>query len=160
MRHTRLYITLMTILPWLSIPLLNKKTFKRFLPGSLFMCLYLLAEGSLAQKKKWWWFPFSVKPNVLAELPLIIGPFFIGSLWVLKYTFGKFNLYIFINIIIDSIFTYIAISWFKKIGYVSLVRLSRIQLSLLFLAKSIFMYGFQVLYEKLFNRNQLNSPSE
>jgi len=160
MRHTRLYITLMTILPWLSLPLLNKKTVKRFLPGSLFMCLYLLAEGSLAQKKKWWWFPFSVKPNVLAELPLIIGPFFIGSLWVFKYTFGKFNLYIFINIIIDSIFTYLAISLFKKIGYVSLVRLSRIQLSLLFLVKSILMYGFQVLYEKLFNRNQLNSPSE
>jgi hypothetical protein len=144
----------MTFLPWLSIPLLGVSTFKRFLPGVIFMNLYLVAEGRFAEKKKWWWFPYSVKPNVLAELPLILGPFLVGPLWVLKYTYGKFNLYLLVNIIIDSLFTYLGIDWFKKIGYATLVRLTKVQLSFVFLIKTFLLYGFQVLYEKCFNPTQ------
>ncbi|HZH58011.1 MAG TPA: hypothetical protein VEY70_00155 [Metabacillus sp.] len=153
MRNTKLFMILMTLLPWLSVPLLTAKTFKRFLPGALFMSLYVTAEGYLGEKKKWWWFPLSVRPNVIGELPLIFGPFLVGSLWILKYTFGKFNLYMFINIVVDAFFTYFTIDWFKKIGYVSLVRLTKFQLSLLFLVKSIVMYGFQVVYEKYIYRD-------
>ncbi len=118
------------------------------------MCLYVIAEGSVAEKKKWWWFPFNVKPNVLGEMPLIFGPFFIGSLWTLKYTYGSFRLYVLVNLIIDSLFTYFGLNWFKKIGYVSLVRFSKPQLSLLFLVKSFVMYGFQVFYDKYVIRRQ------
>lgn len=140
----------MSILPWLSISFIGKNNLKRFLPGSIFMCLYLIAEGRFAEKKKWWWFPYSVKPNVLAELPLIFGPFLVGSLWIMKYTYGKFNLFLLINIIIDSFFTYFGLKWFKKIGYVSLVRLTKFQLSIVFLIKSLILYGFQIVYEKCF----------
>ncbi|MCH6264217.1 hypothetical protein [Neobacillus citreus] len=147
-------IIFMAILPWLSISLLGRKTLKRFLPGGIFMSLYLIAEGRFAEKKKWWWFPYSVKPNVLAELPLILGPFLVGSLWILKFTYGKFNLYLLVNIIIDSIFTFIGLNWLKKIGYVSLVRLNKFQLSLVFLIKSFVLYGFQVVYEKCFPQNE------
>ncbi|WP_078408905.1 hypothetical protein [Priestia abyssalis] len=152
MRHMNKYIILMALLPWLSILFIGEKTFKRFLPGALFMCIYVTAEGFLAEKKKWWWFPFTIKPNVLGELPLILGPFLVGSIWILKYTFGKFNLYLLVNIVIDSIFTYFALNWFKKIGYVSLIRLTKFQLSLLFLIKSVLMYGFQFIYEKCFTQ--------
>jgi cellulose synthase/poly-beta-1,6-N-acetylglucosamine synthase-like glycosyltransferase len=140
----------MSTLPWLSILIIGKKTLRRFLPGSIFMSLYLIAEGRFAEKKKWWWFPYSVKPNVLAEFPLIFGPFIVGSLWILKYTYGKFNLYLLVNILIDSFFTYFGLKWFKKIGYVSLIRLSKIQLSIVFLIKTIVLYGFQIVYEKWF----------
>jgi hypothetical protein len=152
MKKTKLIILLMTILPWLTVPFIGKKTLKRFLPGVIFMCLYVTAEGTLAERKKWWWFPYSVKPNVLGEMPLILGSFLVGSFWILKYTYGKFSLYILVNIVIDSVFTYLALGWFKKIGYVSLVRLTKFQLSLLFMVKSILMYGFQYIYEKCFTR--------
>ncbi|KKI88860.1 hypothetical protein WQ54_29305 [Bacillus sp. SA1-12] len=154
MKKNKIYIVLMTILPWLSVPLLGVKTCKRFLPGALFMCLYLIIEGSIAEKRKWWYFPTKVKPNVLAEFPLIFGPFLVGALWITKYTFGKFYLYVILNIVVDSFFTYFVINWFKKIGYVTLVRLSRLQLSILFLVKSFVMYGFQYLYEKYLTRHQ------
>lgn len=149
------FIFLMTILPWLTIPFLGEKTFKRFFPSSIFMTLYLIAEGRYAEKKKWWWFPFTVKPNVLGEVPLIIGPFLVGSLWILKYTYGKFNLYLLTNIIIDSFFTYFGLTWFKKIGYVSLVRLTKFQLSIVFLIKSFVLYGSQMLYDK-FSRQTIS----
>jgi len=70
------------------------------------MSVYLVLEGRFAEKKKWWWFPYIIKHNVLAELPLIIGPFFIGSIWILKYTFDKLNLYLLVNLLIDSLLCY------------------------------------------------------
>jgi hypothetical protein len=156
MKNRKVMITLMTLLPWLTIPLLRKKTFKRFLPGTLFMCVYLLAEGTLATRRKWWWFPFPIKPNVLAELPLILGPFFVGSFWIFKYTYGKFSIYMLVNLLVDSFFTIFMLNWFKKIGYVTLIRFTRFQLSLLFLLKSISMYGFQYLYERIFSNRMKN----
>ncbi|KAA0546936.1 hypothetical protein FZW96_13165 [Bacillus sp. BGMRC 2118] len=150
MKNNKLMILLMTLLPWLSIPLLGFKTFKRYLPGVLFMSIYLIVEGRYAEKRKWWWFPYNVKPNVLGEFPLIFGPFFIGSFWILKYTFGKFKLYFLVNLIIDSLFTFLCLDIFKKMGYVTLVKLSKIQLSIVFLLKTIVLYGFQLFYEKIF----------
>ncbi len=147
----------MAFLPWATTPFLRSNSFKRFFPGAFFMALFVTVEGIIAEKKKWWWFPIKVKPNVLGEMPLIIGPFFVGSLWILKYTFGNFKLYILINLIIDSIFTYLGINWFKNIGYGNLVRLTKPKLSLLFLLKSVLMYGFQMMYEKLFTRKNMSS---
>ncbi|WP_251032318.1 hypothetical protein [Mesobacillus foraminis] len=94
MKKTNGFIIMMTLLPWLTIPLLSIKTIKRFLPSSILMSLYLVAEGRFAEKKKWWWFPFNLRRNVVGEIPLIIGPFLVGSLWILKYTYGKFKLYL------------------------------------------------------------------
>ncbi|TMU84540.1 hypothetical protein FGG79_16805 [Bacillus sp. BHET2] len=150
MKNSNRLIVLMAVLPWLTIPLIGAKTFKRYLPGSMFISIFLLAEGRFAEKKKWWWFHYSVKPNVLGEIPLIIGPFFVGTLWILKYTFGNFNVYVVINLIVDSIFIYMGLNWFKKIGYATLVRLTKYQLSIVFLVKSFVLYGFQLLYEKIF----------
>lgn len=143
---------LMTILPWITLPMIGKKTVSRFLPGAIFMAVYVTLEGVLATTRKWWRFHINLKPNVLGEMPLILGPFFVGSLWIMKFTYRKFKLYLVINLIIDSIFTYVMIDWFKKLGYVSLVRINKFQLSLIFLIKSFVMYGFQLLYDK-FLRN-------
>ncbi|WP_257008237.1 hypothetical protein [Bacillus sp. FJAT-45350] len=157
MKNTNKYILLMTILPWLTFPLIGSKSLKKFLPGALFMCLYVFNEGRLGEKKKWWWFHFNVKPNVLGEIPLIIGPFFVGSLWILKYTFGKFKLYLLVNLLIDSVFTFFIMDWLKKIGYASLVRLTKVQLSVVFLIKSVLMYGFQALYDNTFRKEHKKS---
>jgi hypothetical protein len=154
LKKSNLYIVLMTILPILSLPLLGTRTIKRFLPASIFISVYLVIEGTIAQKRKWWWFPSNIKPNVINELPLILGPFFIGSIWILKYTYGKFKLYLLVNIIVDSIFTYGMMKGFKKIGYVTLVRLSKLNLSIIFLLKTLSMYGFQMVYEKYVTRNR------
>jgi hypothetical protein len=152
MKKTSGIILVMTLLPWLTFPLLSGKTVRRFLPSTIFMSLFLIAEGRFAEKKKWWWFYTSVKPNFLAKLPLIVGPFFIGSLWILKFTYGKFKLYLFINLIFDSIFTYTGTGWLKTIGYGSLVKLTKYQLSFVFFIKSLLLYGFQYFYEKCFKQ--------
>jgi len=148
MTITKKHLLAMLILPYVFLPFIGRDSIKRFFPGAFFMCLYLILEACVAEKRKWWWFPFSFKRNIIGELPLIFGAFFVGSLWILKYTFGKFTVYLVVNLIVDAVFTYLMIDWFKKIGYVSLVRLSKFHLSLLFMVKTIVMYAFQYLYEE------------
>ncbi|NRG34146.1 hypothetical protein HRF63_19985 [Bacillus circulans] len=64
--------------------LVINKQLKKYVLTALTMSVYLVLEGKFAVKKKWWWFPYNIKHNVLAELSLISGPFFTGSIWILK----------------------------------------------------------------------------
>lgn len=60
----------------------RQKTIKKYVLTALTMSAYLVLEEKFAVKKKWWWFPYNIKHNVLAELPLISEPFFTGSIWI------------------------------------------------------------------------------
>jgi hypothetical protein len=146
---------LMILLPWLTIPLIGKKPIKRYFLSSFLMSLFLIMEFIYAEKKKWWqWLRVYRRPNFLGGLPLIFGPFLIGSVWILKYTYGKFKLYLLVNIIVDSLFTYLGTDWLRKLGFATLVRLNQFQLSLLFLLKSFLLYGFQILSERGVHRKK------
>jgi hypothetical protein len=138
----------MMLLPWMSVPFIKKQTFRHFLPGALFICVWVAVESVIANKRAWWRFYEKLFPNVLGELPLIIGPLFVGSLWILKFTWGKFRRYFLVNFIVDIMFVYPGIFLLKKMGIVSLVRLKHYQLLLIFLTKSVLMYGFQGLAGK------------
>jgi hypothetical protein len=149
MKNNKMFLAGMLILPWLSLPLLGKKTVKRFLPSSLFICFFVLAESFLSRKRVWWWFYKKLHPKLIGEIPLIWGPFFIGSLWIMKVTYGKLFTYLASNFIVDTFFVYKVTGWFKQNGYASLVRLKKYQLSLIFLLKSVLMYVFQYVFEKV-----------
>ena len=138
----------MLILPWLTIPLLGKNTIKRFLPAGLFIAFAVRIESMIAKRQRWWWFYQKIHPNLTGEFPLIWGPFLIGSMWILKLTYGKPWIFIMTNLIVDTLFTYPFVKWLQKRGIASLVRLKGIQLSLLFFVKSLLLYGFQFLVEK------------
>lgn len=147
MKPKNLYLA-MLLTPWFSAPFLGMKTFKRFFPGALFICLFVTAECFVARKRVWWWFFKKLNKNLIGETPLIAGPFFVGSLWILKLTYGKFITYMAVNLLVDSFFVYIVIGWFKQIGYSALVRLKKGQLLMIFLFKAVLLYAFQFIKEK------------
>lgn len=138
----------MFIVPWLSSPLLGQKTMKRFLPAALFISFIVHFEGKLARKRRWWWYYERVHPKVPGGFTLTWGSFLVGSMWILKYTYGRFWIYTIVNFIVDSGFTYILTDHFKKLGIASLVRMKKYQLSLLFFLKSLLLYGFQYAKER------------
>lgn len=148
-RYSKSLLVLIMILSWFSIPLLGKREIKRFLPAGLFITMIVSIEDLIAKKRKWWWWYEKLHPKLSGIVPLLWGPFFIGSIWILKWTYGKFIRYIILNLIIDSMFTYLLVDLFKKIGIASLVRLKKYQLSLLFFLKSLLLYGFQFVKEKM-----------
>ncbi|WP_313799228.1 hypothetical protein [Cytobacillus sp.] len=145
MRNRKLLMLLIMILPWLSTPLIGKKSFKRYFPAGLFISFMVTFESYIAAKRKWWWFHVKIHPKIHGTFPLIWGPFIIGSIWILKLTYQNFYRYIIINLIVDTFFTYAFVNFLQKMGIGTLVRLKKIQLSLLFFIKSLLLYGFQSL---------------
>lgn len=148
MKYPKLFLLAILILPWLTIPLLGKKTIKRFWLASFFMSFVVWIESLIARRYRWWMFYEKLHSKVLGELPLIVGPFFIGTLWILKFAYGKIVRFTIINLIVDSFFTYILVEWFQKSKIATLFRLNKIQLSLLFFVKSMLLYGFQAFIKK------------
>lgn len=139
----------MMLIPWLSTPLLGRNSLKRFLPASLIMGGVVTAESYLARKRTWWWVYKRLAPKVIGEIPLILGPFIVGSLWILKMTYGRFALFLILNSMIHIFFSFPIMDLFTRYGIGSTVRLKRYQLMLLFFVKSLLLYGIQYLIESV-----------
>ena len=139
----------MMLIPWLSLPLLGKKSFRRFYPGALLVCIWVTCESLFAKKRVWWRFYDKLIPNVMGEIPFIVGPFFIGSIWILKFTFGNFLRFLVVNLVTEFLFVYPGMIILRNMGVVSLVRMKHYQMGILFMAKSVLMYVFQSFIEKL-----------
>lgn len=155
MRNNKMILLVMMILPWLTVPFLGKRTIQRFYPGALFICVWVFFESIIAEKRSWWRMYEKLIPNVIGEMPLIIGPFFVGSLWILKFTFRNFIRYFFLNLIVDILFIYPGIFMLKRLGIASLVRLKPYQMLSIFMSKSVLMYGFQGLMDKLRKKQKI-----
>jgi hypothetical protein len=76
----------MLIVPWFSIPLLGKRTFKKFFLSSLGINLLAVVESFIAHEKKLFRFHKRLHPKLLGDIPLIFGPFIVGNLWIFKFT--------------------------------------------------------------------------
>lgn len=149
MKNSKVFLLLIMILPWFSLPLLGKNTIKRYFATSIFISVVVSIVHFIAKKRKWWWWYVKLHPKLPGGFSFVIGPYLIGSLWILKFTYGKFLRYIILNLIIDSIFTFIIVDWLKKLGIASLVRLKKYQLSIIFFIDSLLLYGFQFIKEKI-----------
>ncbi|XJZ27659.1 hypothetical protein ACF5W4_02085 [Bacillota bacterium Lsc_1132] len=137
MKFVKLYLAGMVLGSWLSFPFLGKQTIKRFFPAALFISLFVFGESFVARKRVWWWF------YKIGIAPLIAGPFFVGTMWILKFTYGTFFRYIAVNLLVHFLFVYVIVDWFKRIGYASIVRLKKGQLLILFIFKALILYVFQ-----------------
>ncbi|MDF2791223.1 MAG: hypothetical protein K0S80_4325 [Neobacillus sp.] len=149
MKYSKSLLLLIMILPWLTIPLLGKHTFKRYLPAGLFISLMVRIVNIIAKKRKWWWWYETLHPKLSGVIPFMLGPFFVGSLWILKWTYGKFFKYMTLNLIFDSTFTYIVVNYLTKFGIASLVRMKKVQLMYVFTVLASLLYFFQFLKEKI-----------
>jgi hypothetical protein len=56
MKRYKIYLIGMLIVPWFSIPLLGKRTFKKFFLSSLGINLLAVVESFIAHEKKLFWF--------------------------------------------------------------------------------------------------------
>jgi hypothetical protein len=96
----------MILISWLSLALLGGRNFKRFFPASLLIIFLEALSAWIGKKRKWW--VFYNKPNsfISGELPYNIGPFFVTSMWILKWSYGNFKRYLLLNAAVDAFFAF------------------------------------------------------
>ena len=157
MRHSRFLLILMMVLPWFSIPLLGRATIKRFLPATILIACVVKINNITAKKRNWWKFYNSIHPKIPGDIPFILGPYFILSIWILKLTYGKLTLFIITNAIGHILFAFPGMKLLNELGIVSYIKMKPIQLTLLLTIRGFLLYGFQFVIEKIKHNNTFRS---
>lgn len=147
MKGSKLFYLMVLILPWLTIPLLGNRTFKRYAPAAAFICAFTKVIDIYGEKKKWWKFYRGIPPFDSMNF-FNLGPYFVTSLWILKMTYGKFTIYLFSNIILHICFIFLGgLKLVKHFKFFTLVRLTKIQYFFIDVIRAFLLYGFQILYD-------------
>ncbi|MFE4525612.1 hypothetical protein ACFRCQ_26485 [Cytobacillus firmus] len=139
---------IMILLAWSTIPFLGIRNVKRFLPASILIVILEGINVQFGKKYKWWFFYNNPKLYVSGELPFNIGPHLVGSMWILKLTFGNFKSFILLNAVIDFFFAFPILILMKKLKVAALDKLNNWQFFLYIFYKAPLLYGFQYLLEK------------
>ncbi|MDX8345102.1 MULTISPECIES: hypothetical protein [Bacillaceae] len=142
-KRSKWIIFTLMLVSWVFLLLAGKETLKKYLPAAMFMSFLVYCENVLAERIKWWTISTKIFPNVNGIMPFVLGVFLTGSVWILKFTYKNIFLYIFVNLLVDTFFTYPFYSLFKKFGVWRLIHLKQYQLSAMFFVKSLLMYAFQ-----------------
>lgn len=89
MKYSKTLLSLTMIMPWVTAPLLGKKTLEFYLPAAIFIALMVRLANVVAKKRKWWWWYETLHPRLSGVIPFMLGPFFVGSIWILKWTYWE-----------------------------------------------------------------------
>lgn len=145
MKNAKLFYIALLILPWLTVPLLGRNSFKKYLPAAIFMSTLTKAIDFFGEKKKWWRFYKGVPP--LDSMNFFnFGPYFVTSLWVLKFTYGKFPIYLISNAILHICFIYLGgVKLADHYKIFTLDKLSKSQYFAINFLRSLLLYSFQYL---------------
>jgi hypothetical protein len=157
MKNSKLFYITLLIIPWLTVPLLGRKSFIKYLPASIFMSTFTKAIDLFGEKKKWWRFYKSGTP--LDSMNFFnFGPYLVTSLWMLKMTYGKTLLFFISNFILHICFIYFGgLKFVKRYKIFRLDKLSKLQYLVIDFLRLSLLYSFQYVV----NLSQsTKSPSE
>lgn len=131
-----------------TIPLIGKRHFFRFLPSATFVTLLLTIMSEIAQSRRWWKVKINLIPDLITNVSFVLSTFFVGTLWVFKYSYGKFSRYLVINVILDWLFSYPLSHLFQKLNVFKLIRFRQHHIFLTFISFSLIIYWFQTIIEE------------
>lgn len=136
------------VLPWVSIVFLPNKSFKQYLPVSLFASILVTGMCLLAVPYKWWKVKGGWENKILNDGSFIFGPFLVGTLWIFHFTFGNLKRYFAVNLLMDSLFSFPLSYLYQKLNLFKLVNFRPKHIFFSFISFSLIIYGFGVLVKR------------
>ncbi len=129
-------------LAWLSTLLLKQEELRRYMPVALFCSLAFAFIFEMGISLQWWAVKEATFP--LINIPIFIyGPYLIGTIWIFKYTYGRFWLFLVTNIVLDYFLVFFLIDWFIRRG-VWEAYISYFQGVLVTVVLAVALYGYQL----------------
>jgi hypothetical protein len=137
------------ILPWFSLFFMPKDDIKRYIAAGLLstiLCIIVIETGI---RYAWWairetTFPFAVIPTYA------YGFFPVLPMWLLKYTYGRFWLYISVDTVLNIVFAFVVLPWFSRRGIVAFD--AGLIVFIFESVIAIILYGFQIWQEGICRR--------
>lgn len=141
------------LISWFSLFKLDRDSFKRYLPVGTFTSLIYTLLSKTNESQKWWKVTETIFPRLPSNFPFAYGPFLFLPIWVFKFTFDKFWLYLMTNTALGYLFAYPITDFFEKLGVYKMKRMTRNQLFLLSFSSSIVIYLYQVFINDVLKEN-------
>ncbi|AIF51826.1 hypothetical protein [Pelosinus sp. UFO1] len=134
------------VLSWLSVLFLKKTELKRYMPVALFGGLVATIVIEMGITLHWWATKETVFP--LVNMPIFnYGSFLIGIIWIFKFTYKRFWLFLATNAVIDFILTGPMDKWLVNRGILELYDITSFQLFLVATGNAIILYWYQLWQE-------------
>lgn len=139
------------ILPWLSLLFMPKKDIKRYISAGLLSTILCIIVVEIGIRYKWWviretTFPFSVMPTY------VYGFFPILPVWLLKYTYRRFGLYLAVDIVFNIVFAFVVLPWFAHRGIIDFN--AGLIVFIFETIIALILYGFQRCQEDIYVRSE------
>ncbi|MEN6324745.1 MAG: hypothetical protein ABFD18_00840 [Syntrophomonas sp.] len=132
------------IVPWLTLAFMNKEDIKRFMPAGLFATFLTIIFCDVGVRNGWWQFRATPYPFALLS-PYVYGLFPIIPMWILKFTYERFWLFMGTESVVNVIFSFVLLPWFGSRGILEFnAGLIVFVVATLF---ALLMYGFQMWQE-------------
>jgi hypothetical protein len=129
--------------PWLSLFFMRKRDIKRFMPVALFNIVTSIAVTELAAALQWIVVTQTAFP--LQTLPFHFGVFPVLTIWVMRFTFRKFWLYLAVEFFINIGFAFLFYGWLlPQMGILHFEKLSRYAAVLTTTAHALILYVYQL----------------
>ncbi len=148
MKNRQFLLILMLVVPWLTVPFLGRDALKKFLPNAIFITILNKLLNVYGVEHKWWRHYRGIGPFVSIDF-VLLGPYFVTSMWVLKLAYGQFWKYFITNKIIHISFIFVGLKFLQKVKLFSLIKITKLQYFLIHITRGLILYLFQVIYDKL-----------
>lgn len=136
------------VIPWLSTPLMGKKSFVRFLPVATFVGYVFSFLSEIADRNKWWKVKNALFPKYRLDFSYLLGLFFIVTIWIFKLTYRNFFKYLITNIVVDYFFIFYIVKFFTKVGVFEFKKMRPKHFYILSVVTAIVIYFYQSIVER------------
>lgn len=139
----------MLIIPWLSLLFMKKEYVKRFMPVTLFAIITGLIIDDIAGTLNLFVVRQTVFPlSHINTYTLSLFP--IATIWVFRFTYERFWLYMSANLVLDLFFNFLIMRWILMIGILEQFNFSAYKGFVMTLGHAVILYGYQLWQEDAF----------
>lgn len=146
-KEMKLFSIVMIIIPWLSVLLMDKRSFLRYLPVASFVNLFISVFSVVSNKRRWWVNKNPFSPGNV-DFSYILGPYFVATLWIFKFTYGNFPKYLITNVILNTFNAFPMAAMWEKVGAFKFKKINHVGWYLICIILSIIIYVYQYFVEK------------
>ncbi|NLI11287.1 hypothetical protein [Pelotomaculum propionicicum] len=137
----------MLILPWLTLFFMKKEEIKYYLPVGIFAAVLTTIIHDVGITYGFWVVWDAAYP-LYEMLPYFYGLIPVLTMWVFKFTYEYFWLYLFFNAILDIGFAFFLLNaFFPGRGIYALANITSFQVWLINIGHALALYAFQILLQ-------------
>lgn len=138
-------------LPLLSLFFIGKENLKRYMPVALFVTVINTLFYQAAYHFNWWREKGIFSWDQMIPVHWIYCAYLAATLWIFRFTYGRFWLYLLVNLLLDGGYTYLWYPIQQQLGLAATdITMSPLTTYALMTGVAIVIYGYQIWQESIF----------